>query len=175
LLTASDDGNQQTRISTFHVGFADRVRGSSSQQTRISTSHVGFVDRVRGSSSQQTRISTFNVGFADRAYGGRQSMAARLALIRLPLNAGMSKTGAPMHVFAARLSQIAGLSKADPSRVSEIAGLSKNLARKCGMSKNLERNAFDIPAFSDTGGRFPCKTGPVFDKPAFSDKEAGSR
>jgi hypothetical protein len=49
------------------------------------------------------------------------------------------------------------------------------LSKNAGLSKNTERLAFDIPAFWDMGGHFPCKAGLVFDNPAVQDERVQNR
>ena len=77
-------------------------------------------------------------------------------------NAGLSKKRAPVHVSTARLSQIAGLSKAGSSSLSLNVGLSKDLVRKCGVVEKTEASRFRHPRIFGRGKAFSVQCGPGF-------------
>jgi hypothetical protein len=187
-------GNQQTRISSSHVGFADRQHGDRNQQTRILTPNVGFADCPCASGNQQTRISTRQVGFADRGEGDgdqqtRISGPTWGLLIALaagvgarppgrassahPEMRGCRKAGRPCMFSWLACPKLRGCRSRIGPACPEMRGCRKFLSRNAGLSKNPERPAFDIPAFWNTGGRFPCKAGSFFDKPALVAVDAG--
>jgi hypothetical protein len=80
---------------------------------------------------------------------------------------GCRKTGCPCTFARPACPKLRGCRSRIGPACPEMRGCRKILSQIAGLSKNPERSAFDNPAFWDTGGRFPCTAGLVFDNPAF--------
>jgi hypothetical protein len=86
---------------------------------------------------------------------------------------GCRKRGRPCTFPRPACPKLRGCRKRVPAACPKMRGCRKILSGNAGLSKNPKRHAFDIPAFSDAGRRFPCNAGPVFDKPAFLPAHVG--
>jgi hypothetical protein len=150
-----------------NAGLLIAVAASAVSKPHMAAPNAGLLIAVgaRAVSKPHLGPNTRFFARAQPAGAGNPGPSRPTATAWAPLNAGMSKKKTPVHVFAARLSQNAGLSKADPSHVSENAGLSKNLARKCGDVEQSGTSRFRHPRILGHGREFSLQGGSGFRHP----------